>query len=72
MEARETEMTADEMKAAYEAKLAKPRIDKLVRRFNTAFQATNGDTDTAMAVVNEVLDRTVTYEAFLAHLKKAA
>lgn len=44
-------------------------ISRLTKRFNFAFRATQ-DLQTAMAAVNELLDRPLTYQEFFASLKK--
>ncbi len=44
-------------------------VARLTRRFNHAFRATQ-DLDCAMAAVNELLDRPLTYQEFFAAIKK--
>jgi hypothetical protein len=44
-------------------------VTRLTKRFNHAFRATQ-DLQSAMAAVNELLDRPLTYQEFFAALRK--
>ena len=44
-------------------------VGRLTRRFNHAFRSTQ-DLDSAMAAVNELLDRPLIYQEFFAAIKK--
>ncbi|MCI0589110.1 MAG: hypothetical protein L0323_20020 [Planctomycetes bacterium] len=57
---------------AYGATWREPDFDALVRRFNWAYRESAGDTDSAMAAVNEVLATPMTYEAFFARMVERA
>lgn len=44
-------------------------VARLTKRFNHAFRSTQ-DLDSAMAAVNELLDRPLTYQEFFAAIRK--
>ncbi len=65
-------MTVEEKREAFMASLGgsfKPTKAVLTKRFNFAFRATQ-DLFVGMAVVNELLERPLTYKEFFASLKR--
>ena len=58
-----------EFEAAFRVPYAEPRLQLLVRRFHLAFERSQGDTQTAMVAVNELLDEPIPYEVFLTRMR---
>lgn len=58
-------MDEREFRAAFDPVFPEPTVEELIDRFQRAFEATRGDTQTAMAVVNEVLSEPLVYEQLL-------
>jgi hypothetical protein len=64
-------MSSEMFQAAFQAVHDDPPLEELVRRFNAAFERTQGDTHSAMAAVNEVIERPLSYAEFLTMLRAA-
>ncbi len=62
-------MDRTDFESALRASPPDSSVARLTRRFNHAFRATQ-DLDCAMAAVNELLDRPLTYQEFFAAIKK--
>ncbi len=65
-------MDVREFEWAMENELPEPNLEALILRFQHAFEATDGNRDAALAVVNELLVKPVSYDAFLARLREAS
>jgi hypothetical protein len=57
------------LEAAFRAPPPDRSLARLTRRFEHAFRATQ-DLDSAMAAVNELLDRPLSYQEFIATIRK--
>ncbi len=57
------------LEAAFRAPAPDRSLAKLARRFEHAFRSTQ-DLDSAMAAVNELLDRPLSYQEFIATIRK--
>jgi hypothetical protein len=68
----ETRMDPAALRAAFDAQFEEPALEYLVFRFNGAFQRTAGDTHSAMAAVNELMVKPITYETLMGRLERAA
>ncbi len=66
------EMDGATFQAALETQIPEPDLDHLIKRFNLAFRGTEGNTDAAMAAVNEVLANPISYDVLMGRIKKAA
>jgi hypothetical protein len=62
-------MDEREFRAALDKTYAEPSLEALIERFQRAFEASNGDTQTAMVVVNELLEEPLQYEQFLQRMR---
>lgn len=62
-------MDRDMFETSLRASLPDTSVARLTKRFNHAFRTTQ-DLDSAMAAVNELLDRPLSYQEFFATIKK--
>jgi hypothetical protein len=66
------DMDARSIEQTYNASWRDAGLVKLMQRFDWALRRSEGDIDTAMAAVNEVLEKPITYAELSARLGRPA